>query len=140
MFLDKDDYKVVIGEAAFKTISQADPCIVAAAQMEAVEEVASYLRPVFDTEKIFNPPCLLERNRLLVMYTADIALYHLSASLPQKMGADIRKERYDRAIRWLEGIQAGRIVPDLPLCVDSGGNGAPVGTSWHSAPKLNHDW
>ena len=24
-----------------------------------------------------------------------------------------RKERYDRAIKWLEGVQAGRIVPDL---------------------------
>ena len=49
------------------------------------------------------------------MRTADIALYHLVASLPQKMGIEIRKERYERAIEWLEGVQSGKIIPDLPL-------------------------
>lgn len=29
MFIDKEDYKVVIGDAAFKVISQADPDTVA---------------------------------------------------------------------------------------------------------------
>lgn len=139
MFIDKEDYKVVIGDAAFKVISQADPDTVANAEFEAVEEVSGYLRPVYDTEAIFSATGK-DRNRLVVMYTADIALYHLSAALPQKMGTEIRKERYDRAIKWLEGVQAGRIVPDLPLIEDTDGNGATVGTSWHSAPKLNHDW
>lgn len=139
MFIDKEDYKVVIGDAAFKVISQADPDTVANAEFEAVEEMSGYLRPVYDTEAIFSATGKA-RNRLVVMYTADIALYHLSAALPQKMGAEIRKERYDRAIKWLEGVQSGRIVPDLPLIEDTDGNGAAVGTSWHSAPKLNHDW
>lgn len=139
MFLLIQDFKVVIGEAAFKTISQADPDAVELAISEAIAEVSGYLRPEFDTNAIFSagPD---DRNPLIAMYTADIALYHLSASLPQKMGADIRKERYDRAIKWLEGVQAGRIVPDLPLLEDANGNGAAVGTSWHSASKLNHDW
>lgn len=139
MFIDKEDYKVVINDAAFKVVSQADPDTVANAEFEAVEEVSGYLRPVYDTEAIFSATGK-DRNRLVVMYTADIALYHLSAALPQKMGTEIRKERYDRAIKWLEGVQAGRIVPDLPLIEDTDGNGATVGTSWHSAPKLNHDW
>lgn len=51
------------------------------------------------------------RNRLVVMYTCDIALYHMSASQPQKMGAEIREERYKRAIEWLEGVQAGKSSP-----------------------------
>ena len=38
------------------------------------------------------------------------------------MGMDIRKERYDRAIQWLEDVQGGKIVPDLPLKVDEQGN------------------
>lgn len=139
MFVEAEDYKVVIGDAAFKIISQADPDTVFNAEFEAVEEVSGYLRPVYDTEAIFSAVGN-RRNRLIVMYTADIVLYNLSACLPQKMGSEIRKERYDRAIRWLEGIQAGRIVPDLPLAKDSDGNGAAIGTSWHSAPKLNHDW
>ncbi len=139
MFIDKEDYKVVIGESAFKVISQADPDIVANAEFEAVEEVAGYLRPVYDTEAIFSASGD-DRNRLVVMYTADIALYHMSAALPQKMGTEIRKERYDRAIKWLEGVQSGRIVPDLPVIEVADGNGAAIGTSFRSAPRLNHDW
>ena len=139
MFIDKEDYKVVIGDAAFRVISQADPDTVANAELEAVEEMSGYLRPVYDTEAIFSAAGN-DRNRLVVMYTADIALYHLSAALPQKMGSEIRKERYDRAIKWLEGVQSGRIVPDLPLVEDTDGNGAAIGISFHSAPKLNHDW
>lgn len=134
MFIDKEDYKVVIGDAAFKVISQADPDTVANAELEAVEEMSGYLRPVYDTEAIFSAAGN-DRNRLVVMYTADIALYHLSAALPQKMGSEIRKERYDRAIKWLEGVQSGRIVPDLPLVEDTDGNGAAIGISFHSAPK-----
>lgn len=139
MFIDIEDYKVVIGDQAFKVVSQADPAVVANAEMEAVEEMSGYLRPVYDTDAIFSAAGS-DRNRLVVMYTADIALYHMSASLPQKMGSEIRKERYDRAIKWLEGVQSGKIVPDLPLFEESEGEGAPIGISYRSAPKLNHDW
>lgn len=139
MFIHEDDYKVVIGDSAFKAISQADPQLVANAETEAIEEMSGYLRPVYDPDEIFSARGN-GRNRLVVMYVVDIVLYHLSAALPQKMGTEVRKERYDRAITWLEGVQAGRIVPGLPLMEDTGGNGAVVGTSWHSAPKLNHDW
>lgn len=139
MFIDIEDYKVVIGDQAFKVVSQADPAVVANAEIEAVEEISGYLRPVYDTDAIF-AAAGSDRNRLVVMYAADIALYHMSASLPQKMGSEIRKERYDRAIKWLEGVQAGKIVPDLPLYEESEGEGAPIGISFRSAPKLNHDW
>ena len=139
MFINPEDYKVVIGESAFRTISQADPSIVENAGVEAVEEMSGYLRPVYDTGAIFSASGS-DRNRLVVMYTADIALYHMSAALPQKMGSEVRKERYDRAIRWLEGVQSGRIVPDLPLAEDTDGGSGSIGTSWHSSPKLNHDW
>ena len=84
MFIDKEDYKVVINDAAFKVVSQADPDIIANAEFEAVEEVSGYLRPVYDTEAIFSAVGK-DRNRLVVMYTADIALYHLSVRPGNKM-------------------------------------------------------
>ena len=62
------------------------------------------------------------RNRQIVMYTADIALYNMTASLPNRMGYETRQERYERAIKWLEGVQAGKIVPDLPILTDEIGN------------------
>ena len=138
MFIDKEDYKVVIGDAALKVISQATPENISIAEAEAIEEISGYLRPVYDTKAIFEATGE-ERNRLIVMYTADIALYHLIASQPQRMGSEIRKERYDRAIRWLESVQSGKIVPDLPL-VETEDQSASFGTIYHSEPRLRHNW
>lgn len=138
MFISNEDYRVVIGDAALKVISQSSPENIANAEAEAREEISGYLRPVYDTDAVFSASGE-ERNRLIVMYTADIVLYHLTASQPQKMGSEIRKERYERAIKWLEGVQAGRIVPDLPLMVSEDGSSG-FGTSFHSSPKLRHDW
>jgi len=138
MFIDTEDYKVVIGDAALKVVSQSLPENIANAEAEAIEEISGYLRPVYDTAAIFAATGN-DRNRLIVMYTADIVLYHLTASQPQKMGSEIRKERYERAIKWLEGVQAGKIVPDLPLA-GSDDDSPGFGTSYYSFPKLRHDW
>lgn len=118
MFITPEDFKVVASEQAIKIISQADEANQANAIAEAQEEVAAYLRPKYDCKAIFQAQAE-ERNRQVVMYTVDIALYNMVAAMPQRMGSEIRKERYDRAIKWLEGVQAGKIVPDLPLAIDS---------------------
>ena len=137
MFINKEDYRVVIGEAALKVVSQETPKNIANAEIEAIEEISGYLRPVYDTKAIFSAEGE-KRNRLIVMYTADIALYHLTASQPQRMGSEVRKERYDRAIKWLEGVQAGKIIPDLPTAIFE--EDSTFGTSFRSNPKLNHSW
>ena len=140
MTLTESDYKVVIGETAAKAISQVSQDNVHTAEREAQEEMAGYLRPKYDVDAIFSAEGD-ERNATIVMYLCDIALYHLSASLPQKMGMEIRKERYERAIKWLEGVQAGKIVPDLPLPTDEDGNTLAVGSViFHSNKKLKHEW
>lgn len=138
MFITDEDYAVVIGEDALKVTSRASEKNRANAVAEAIEEISGYLRPVYDCEAIFSAEGDA-RNKLIVMRTADIALYHLASSLPQKMGIEIRKERYDRAIEWLEGVQSGKITPDLPLVVEED---TPVmnGTIYHSEPRLRHNW
>ena len=139
MFVTDQDYKIVIGEQALKVVSQISEENRANAETEAIEEVAGYLRPKYDTTAVFSAAGK-ERNRLVVMYTCDIALYHMTASAPQKMGMEIRKERYERAIKWLEGVQAGKIVPDLPLAI--GENGEPIGIPmvYGCQKKLKHNW
>lgn len=140
MVLTENDYKVVIGENGYKAISQLNQNNVRNAEREAQEEMAGYLRPKYDVNAIFSAEGN-QRNSLIVMYLCDMALYHLSASLPQKMGSEIRKERYERAIKWLEGVQAGKIVPDLPLPVDENGDTLAVGSVvFKSNKKLNHEW
>ncbi len=138
MFLVNEDFYTVIGDAALKVISQASDSNIDAAQLEAIEEISGYLRPVYDTDAIFSKTGE-DRNWLIVMYAVDITLYHLSASQPQKMGAEVRKERYERAVKWLEGVQAGKIVPNLPL-KEAENASSVFGTSFLSSPKLRHDW
>jgi len=140
MFVTDEDYRVVIGEAALKVVSQTSAEIRAGAEREAMEEIAGYLRPVYDTEAAFKTEGD-NRNRLIVMYACDIALYHMTAAMPQKMGSEIRKERYERAIKWLEGVQAGKIIPALPVATDAA-TGEPSGTVvvWHSQKPLRHNW
>lgn len=139
MFITEEDYRVVIGDAAMKTVSQSSPENIENAELEAVEEISGYLRPVYDTAAIFSATGA-DRNRLIVMYTADIALYHLIASQPQRLGSEIRKERYERAIEWLEGVQSGKIIPDLPRA-DENTDEAPASSAlFNSSQRLRHDW
>lgn len=139
MFLTEEDYKVVIGDTALKVVSQVSEDNKINAEKEAQEEVSGYLRPKYDCQAIFSASGE-QRNRLIVMYTCDIALYHLVASMPQKMGTEIRKERYERAIKWLEGVQAGKIVPDLPLAIDEDGNPVGFPMVYGCQKKLRHNW
>ena len=80
MFITDEDYRVVIGEAALKTVSQTSAENRANAESEAQEEISSYLRPVYDCKAVFTAEGD-ERNKLIVMYTCDIALYHMVSAL-----------------------------------------------------------
>ena len=139
-FITQEDFKVVSSEASLKAITGADPDNISNAIAEAQEEVAGYLRHKYDTDRIFATEGN-GRNRQLVMYTADIALYNMIASLPNRMGYETRKERYERAIKWLEGVQAGKIVPDLPIATDETGSGISQGgvLAYGNGPD-RHSW
>ena len=139
MFITDDDYKVVIGDQALKVVSQVITENRSNAETEAIEEMAGYLRPKYDTIAVFSAQGD-KRNRLVVMYTCDIAIYHMAASTPQKMGMEIRKERYERAIKWLEGVQAGKIVPDLPLSTDENGEVTGMPLKYGSQKKQRYHW
>lgn len=141
-FINDEDYKVVIGDTALKVVSQTDAAVRANAEREAVEEIAAYLRPKYDCEAAFTAAGG-ERNPQLVMYACDVALYHMVSAMPQKMGSEVRRERYERALKWLEGVQAGRIIPDIPLMGDKeGGEDTAAGSAirYGSQTKLNHNW
>lgn len=119
-------------------LSQTDTANRQKAESEAIEEISGYLRPKYDIEAIFSATGT-ERNGLIVMYACDIALYNMAASAGGRMNSDVRKERYDRAIKWLSDVQAGKIVPDLPATVNPDGQtGIPL--RWGSAKRLDNIW
>ena len=139
MFIEEYDYKVVIGEPAFKVVSQADPDNRANAEAEAIEEMSGYLRPKFDCGSIFGAEGEA-RNRQVLMYACDIALYHMASSLPQRMGMDIREKRYEKALDWLKKVQEGIIIPNLPLAVDEQGNTAAPTIRYGSEPCVDNSY
>ena len=139
MFIEENDYRVVIGEPALKVVAQASPENRANAEAEAIEEISGYLRPKFDCGKIFLKEGA-ERNRQLLMYACDIALYHMSSSLPNQMGMAIRKERYEKALEWLKKVQDGTVLPDLPEALDEEGNSAAPSIRYGSEPCVDNSY
>lgn len=138
-FLTDDDYRMVVGEAALKTIAQAGADVVENAEAEAIEEISGYLRPQYDVRKIFAQTGI-ERNRQLVMHACDIVLYHLTAALPQRMGSEVREERYKLAVKWLEDIQKGAIVPDLPAVTGEFDDDDPPGSQIRYGSSFTQIW
>jgi len=138
-FLASEDF-IMIGDAALKIVQQADPAKLEVAINTAVEELSGYLRSRYDTTLIFAATGD-NRNEVVVMYACDIALYHLTSSRDGRQGMEIRKERYDRAIKWLEDVQKGNIMPNLPT--PSGPDGEedinnPI--RYGSQPQNVYDW
>jgi len=118
-FINTDDY-IMIGTSALEIVQQADAGNRENAEKEAIEEVAGYLRSRYDVDAIFSSTGE-ERNKVIVMRCCDVALYHLVSSRNQRQGMEIRKERYERAIKWLEDVQKGSVMPDLPTPIGPDG-------------------
>lgn len=131
----------MISPAALQAVSQASAEVRTRAEQEAVSEISAYLRPAYDCDAIFSASGD-DRSPLIVMYACDIALYHMAAALPQKLGSEIRAIRYDRAVKWLEGVQAGKILPDLPRAFSSDGSeDSPAQPLIFSSDrKLRNNW
>jgi len=60
MFLSDEDYKVVIGDAALKVISQTSDDNRRNAKLEAIEEISGYLRPASTPMPSLPPPAMIE--------------------------------------------------------------------------------
>lgn len=139
MFLTEEDY-IVTSSTALSVLQQCSEEKRLAAERMAIEEVSGYLRSRYDVKKIFAATGR-DRNDVVVMRTCDVALYHLSAWLPNKMGHEIRLERYELALKWLEGVQAGKITPDLPTMTGEDGEedvNNPV--KWGSGKSNTYIW
>lgn len=88
----------------------------------AEEEMRGYLAPKYDVDKIFAKTGD-DRNNLLVMLCTDIAVYHLINISNPGIDFESKKARYERAVRWCEQIQSGKVnPPDLDLVTDEDNN------------------
>lgn len=119
MFLDVSELSSHVRSESLASIIRDDEAIAQAAIDGAISEAKGYLSR-FDTAIIFGATTD-DRHQLLVIFLKDIAVWHLVNICNPNIDLKLRKDRYDRAIKWLEGVQKGDIVPDLPLAVDEEG-------------------
>ena len=91
-----------------------DSAIIEICEDRAIEEMRCYLNKFYDCDAIFGARGA-ERNQLVLMMALDIAIYHIFCQHnPYKM-SEVRKSRYERAVKWLEAVAAGKItIADAP--------------------------
>ena len=138
-FLSNEDYKVVCGEDALIVISQVDAANLLRAEKHAIGEISSYLLNRYDMTAAYEKQGD-ERNEYLVSITCDVALYHMIAAMPRRMGFEIRKERYDHIIEWLTLAQAGKVGIDIDLKTDEDGNIVGLPVRINSIKQQPYDW
>jgi len=140
MFLTDPDYSFVTDAATLDVIQQSDEATRQRAEECAIEEISSYLRNRYDMVAAFSATGD-DRNKLLVMMTCDVTLYHMIAWLPKRMGFEIRETRYNSVIKTLVDVH-NKLQMDLPLYTDpitgDTDTGNPV--KYGSMKKNRNDW
>ncbi len=119
MFTTKEELKPHMKVANLDVITGSDDVIVTSAIDGAIAEAMGYLSD-FDTDTIFAATAE-NRNALLLTFVKDIAVWHLVVLSNYNADIKLRENRYNRAVKWLEGVQQKAIVPNLPAKVDAEG-------------------
>lgn len=138
-FLIFEDYKTLIKDDVLQAVMDNDKTIVLEVEQMAQAEMESYLNQRYDVAHIFNKTGTA-RQPLILMYMIDIVLYHIHARINPKFIPDIRKDRYDIAISWLNKVARGDINPDLPKIENPESPLAGLGQRWGSNPKVSHQY
>lgn len=115
-FIEMKDYDATIHQEILNAVTREDDAIVEVCEDQAIAEMRGYLESRYDCDKIFAARGN-ERNALILMFAKDITIYHvMCVHNPQKF-AEIRKDRYERAIEWLKGVSRLEISIADCLCL-----------------------
>ena len=114
-FIDLKDYDASIHREILDALTREDDAVVEICEDRAIEKMRCYLSKRYDCDKIFSATGE-KRNQLVLMIAVDIAVYHIFTIHNPRNLSPIRKERYERAVKWLES------VADEDISVD----GAPL--------------
>ena len=138
MFITIEELKSVAYDYQISDIVDNDETIVEIAIEAAVKEMRSYLSGRYDTEAIFAQQAL-QRNPLIVELCKDIALWQIVRLSNTDILFDKVKERYDRAVDYLDRVAEGKISPTLPVKKDEQGNELnPI--KYGSMPRQQYDY
>jgi phage gp36-like protein len=99
----------------------------------AISEAKGYLSN-YDIAAIF-AAVGAARNAILLLYIKDIAVWHFIQLANPNIDLELREKRYNRAIEWLEDVQAGKVVPPLPTIAPTETNPQPGKLKFGSNPR-----
>lgn len=148
MYLKPDEVKTHLYNGVVDEISRADNTILKSAIAAAIEEARGYLT-AYDVNLIFNPAntgieedndYLDDRNPILLLYVKDIAVWHYIQLSNPAVEMQLRLERYEKAISWLDKVQSGKINPNLPYPVVDPPAQADNYIKWGSNYKRNSNY
>lgn len=109
-FINKNDYKPHIRDNRLDGIIELDDDLLDKAEKRAIKVMESHLNARYDVENIFNKT---EGNRdeAILGFCLDITLMYLYRRANPRKVPIYRKNAYDDAMIWLEGVKEGDIVP-----------------------------
>lgn len=110
-FITTEDYNASIHQEILDAVIRSDATIVEVVEDRAIAEMRGYMSRRYDCDKIFSAEGE-QRHQLVLMMAIDITIYHLFCIHNPRMMSEIRVERYERAIKWLEGVRDGNITVD----------------------------
>lgn len=113
MYIDKADFDKLIKADQLDTITDSDDTKIDEAILAAQEEVFAYLRARYDVTEV-QQQTGSDRNNLLIIYIADVALYHLFSRLTPRNVPELRINRYERVLEFLSRVQSLKASLDLP--------------------------
>ncbi len=118
-FISKEDFDATVHRDILDALTRQDDAVVEICADRAISEMRCYLAGRYDCDAVFSATGT-ERNQLVLMMLTDMAVYHLfSIHNPQKL-SQLRKDRYDRAVEWMEAVRRGNLSVDgLPLAQKS---------------------
>ena len=138
MFIQEEELRSVAYSYQLEQIVENDATILQMAIEAATEEVRGYLSSRYDTAAAFAATGA-DRNPLLVEITKDIALWYIIRLSNVDIIYEPVKERYDRAVQWLDRVARGTITPDLPAATDDNGEYLQP-MRYGSMPKQQYDY
>ena len=110
-FILPEDYDATVHRDILDSVTRSDASLLEICEDRAVAEMRSYLSARYDCDAIFSAQGT-DRHPLILMMAIDIAVYHLFCiHNPQKM-SQIRQDRYQRAVEWLQQVARMQIAID----------------------------
>ncbi|MGB4774745.1 MAG: phage protein Gp36 family protein [Daejeonella sp.] len=108
-YITKYEFTTHIYEEKMDIISRANDSKIIDALTAAVAEATGYLSK-YDTTALFAREGE-DRDPILMLFMKDLAKWHFCNVSNAGIDLELAKERYDMAIKWLDKVQSGKIVP-----------------------------